>query len=174
MFPFLIANKFKIFSYLLVTSLITGSYFIAYKFGSNSGKESIQFLWNQEKLERAEYTNALMNEYAEKEIEHRLAIRNIKNELNKVKSNYNESIAFIELEYVDRLQQSTNRETVYKRQAESGTSGCRLLSEHTIKLDQSITEGRRLVGELSETVRQCGAGVDLLVKFIEADRELLD
>lgn len=174
MFPFLIANKFKIFSYLLVTSLITGSYFITYNFGSNSGKEKIQFLWNQEKLERAEYTNALMNEYAEKEIKHRLAIRNIENELNKVKSSYNETIASIELEYSDRLQQSSNRERIYKRQAESGATGCRFLSEHTGRLDQSLTEGRRLVGELTETVKQCGAGVNLLVNFIEADRELLD
>lgn len=145
-------SKGLILKYLGIFGLII---VVLYSFGSycyDWGKETVQEQWNQEKQDYLNKINNLKNEYYLKELKYREENTKIQKELADAQKKYEISLATSTADFNERLRQSEARAKLYKRQAESRTSGCRDIASITSKLDSSLTEGISLVRELTKLI----------------------
>lgn len=159
------------------TVIIGGLYFIGssiYKSGFSAGSNVVQVKWDKAKTEQIEYITQLKNSYVKREKKYISEIKDIEYELASTKKEYSESLADIESQYFNRLQQSENRADIYKRKAESGTNECRNLASIASEFDRSIVTGRRVVKELTATVRQRDRELNLIGNQLITTRELCD
>ena len=141
-------------------------------YGYHQGSQHIQTLWDQDKLEQAQYINRLQQNYLNKESVYITELNNIKDTYAKAKDEYTKKLNAIKSSYSMQLQQSEQRASIYKREALS-TDGCTNLAEYAGRLDRSLTEGRDVVKQLRELAEAKGLKVgsrakkDEIIKMIE-------
>ena len=157
---------------LPILAAITIVWYI-FSLGSDYGKSIIQKEWDNQKQVDAE---ALANEkkrIASEEAIHRENDRKISDELASIKQTAVGNIARIRGESALRLQDSTKRADLYRRQAEAGAVERANLASYAAQLDRSLSEGIELVEELQATVELRDGQIRGLAAQINNDRQLI-
>lgn len=142
-------------------------------FGYYQGSKHVQTLWNQDKLEQAQYINRLQQNYLNKESVYITELNIIKDTYAKAKDEYTKKLNAIKSSYSMQLQQSEQRASVYKREA-LNTDGCTNLAEYAGRLDRSLTEGRDVVKQLRELVKLRDAQIQQIGNTYKAEHTLME
>ena len=162
----------KALPYLVVAGLLFLLGSKIYDAGSSHGASVVQAKWDEQSRQDALEINRLKAEIEQKEDEHRAENTRITHELAEAQKTYEVALAEQRAEYDRRLQLSSNRAAIYQRQAESGAAQCRSLASHAARLDETLEAGRRMVAELSATLRQRDDQLRAVSKQLENDRNL--
>lgn len=156
--------------YLLVVALGATLYF----WGNSNGQDTVQKKWDYQKVEDLKAFNKLKGEYDVLNRQHSYEVGALTVRLQTAESNHASELARISDDYDSRMLKSEQRASVYKRQAEVGSTQCTSLASHAARLDSSLEEGRRLVEELRSTIRLRDNQLIELGKQIQADRKLFE
>ena len=146
----------------------------AYNKGFESGEANIQKKWDKAKESDKKAYESLQIKYNALEITHRAETTRITHELAEADKKHKVDLANQRSVYERRLLSSSNRSSVYQRQAESGETECRSLASHAARLDRSLEEGRSLVRELGATLGLRDQQIIMLGNQIKSDRKLLE
>ena len=123
---------------LMQYSLITGSY--------NAGYDACQSKYREELLKQ-------QVENQQKEQAFNETINNLTVNLTETRIRYENTVNKLKSTHANELLKSEQRAELYKRYSEADKAKQRALAEHTARLDRSLTEGRELVKQLTETIR---------------------
>lgn len=155
------------------TGMLIASYVITYKHGERDGSEATQKLWSAENALRDEAYKKVQDVLAETQAVHAKRQKELSNELATSTAAFEATLAGYRTDYDNRLQLATSRAGVYQRQARGSAIEQERLARHAAELDRSLEEGRGLVRELGETVRQRDRTIKALGQLILNDRTLL-
>lgn len=153
---------------MLVTGVIA-----VYKLGESSGATKIQTRWDAESDLRDAAMNKLQGQYDVLSSQHKERVGELTLELQTNQSEYEATLLRHRTADAQRLQLATSRADVYQRQARGSAVEQERLARHAAELDRSLEQGRSLVRELGETVRQRDVTIRALGGIIAADRTLL-
>lgn len=162
-----------IVKWLLILLGVLAILAVPYTVGKNGGKLEEANKSQAEKLALNEQINKLKDEVKEKESQNQIATTKVADELAASESRHAQALADLTADYTQRLLKSEDRAGIYKRQSQGSTAERNYLASHAAELDRSLEEGRSLVRELGETVRQRDSTIRLLSEQILADRRLL-
>ena len=140
-------------------SLINNSY--------NSGFEACRAQY-QEKLLQLQIENK------EKERAYHEDMEALSIDLTETRLKYENSINQLKSSYADELLKSEQRAELYKRLSQSDQAKQRDLAIHTARLDRSLTEGRELVKQLTETIRVRDQQLRALGVYIQESNSLYE
>ena len=137
-----------------------------------AGQRDIQEQWDAEKATYKKAMDTLRDQYATLEAKARIDNQRNSDELAEKEKSH--AVALVELrrEYDGRLLQSDKRASYYQRLAKGGAVEQANLASHAARLDRSLEEGRRMVAELSATLRQRDDQLRAVSKQLENDRSL--
>lgn len=155
---------------LLVVGIVYQIYLIGYGYGSNS----VKIKWDTEKKETQEKIQSIQNTYTLLVKTHNKASEGLKDDIIKLKKKYETELNSTKSEYTSRLHNSEKRASLYKHQAESGTTQCRDLAAHAARLDRTLERGRDLVQRLRITLRQRELEIGVIGSQLLLDRNTLD
>lgn len=93
-------------------------------------------------------------------------------ELAETRLNHENTIDKLKRDFTNELCKSEQRAELYKRYSESDIAKQRALASHTAQLDRSLTEGRELVKQLTETIRVRDAQLKSLGIYIQESIKL--
>lgn len=162
---------------LVVTALAVAiglSYLQTYNVGHNAGANKVQAAWDKVEGERAEAINQLKGEIAQLTKQHAAKQKELEDELELASVRFEGELSRYRREYDERLQLANNRAGVYQRQARGSEAEREDLARHAAELDRSLEEGRALVREFGETLRQREVTIKALGGIILNDRTLLE
>ena len=154
---------------LVLLAALTGSFYT----GWTSGKNVVQDAWDSEKQILAIAAEKAISENKLAEQAHRAETETLKRKLRDAQAEYEANITAIHADYAGKLQSSEERAARYREWAESGAAERGSLADHAAQLDLALTEGRALVEELWETVRQRERELRALGEQILSDRRLI-
>lgn len=137
-----------------------------------AGQRDIQEQWDAERATYKKAMDILRDQYATLEAKARIDNQRNSDELAEKEKSH--AVALVELrrEYDGRLLQSNKRASYYQRLAKGGAVEQANLASHAARLDRSLEEGRRMVAELSATLRQRDDQLRAVSKQLENDRSL--
>ena len=137
-----------------------------------AGQRDIQEQWDAEKVTYKKAIDTLRDQYATLEAKARIDNQRNSDELAEKEKSH--AVALVELrrEYDGRLLQSNKRASYYQRLAKGGAVEQANLASYAARLDRSLEEGRRMVAELSATLRQRDDQLRAVSKQLENDRSL--
>ena len=137
-----------------------------------AGQRDIQEQWDAERATYKKAIDTLRDQYATLEAKARIDNQRNSDELAEKEKSH--AVALVELrrEYGGRLLQSDKRASYYQRLAKGGAVEQANLASHAARLDRSLEEGRRMVAELSATLRQRDDQLRAVSKQLENDRSL--
>lgn len=154
---------------LVLIAALTGSFYT----GWTTGKNVVQDAWDSEKQVLTAAAEKAISENKLAEQAHRAEAESLKEKLRNAQAEYEANLAAIHADYAGRLQSSEERAARYREWAESGDTERGNLADHAARLDLALTEGRALVEELWETVRQRERELRALGEQILSDRRLI-
>lgn len=129
-------------------------------------------------LEELNKSNAiiesLQKENHKKELKYTVQVNDLKNEIETIKTSYNNSINVVNKQSADRLLESERRSEYYRQQAKSCSTQSRDFAEYTTRLDRQLTEGISLVRELTELIKYRDSQLKLVGEQLKLDRELME
>lgn len=144
---------------LMQYSLITGSY--------NAGYDACQSKYREELLKQ-------QVENQQKEQAFNETINNLTVNLTETRIRYENTVNKLKSTYANELLKSEQRAELYKRYSEADKAKQRALAEHTARLDRSLTEGRELVKQLTETIRTRDAQLRALGVYFQENAMLYE
>ena len=147
----------------LVLVCISATFCVGYSAGSSEVKQQ----WVAEQKANTAKANELKVNYEEQLNEYRQKTDSLSKEIYDTRTQYDNRIATIKSDYTNRLLNSEQRASVYKRMSEAGRCTSDDLSAYTAKLDRSLTEGRELVRELRELIKLRDQQLNQLGKELE-------
>ena len=147
----------------LVLVCTSATFYVGYSAGSSEVKQQ----WVAEQKANTVKVNELKVKYEEQLNEYRQKTDSLSKEINDTRTQYDNRIATIKSDYTNRLLNSEQRASVYKRMSEAGKCTSDDLSAYTAKLDRSLTEGRELVRELRELIKLRDQQLNQLGKELE-------
>ena len=147
----------------LVLVCISATFCVGYSAGSSEVKQQ----WVAEQKANTAKVNELKVNYEEQLNEYRQKTDSLSKEIYDTRTQYDNRIATIKSDYTNRLLNSEQRASVYKRMSEAGRCTSDDLSAYTAKLDRSLTEGRELVRELRELIKLRDQQLNQLGKELE-------
>ena len=147
----------------LVLVCISATFYVGYSAGSSEVKQQ----WVAEQKANTAKANELKVNYEEQLNEYRQKTDSLSKEIYDTRTQYDNRIATIKSDYTNRLLNSEQRASVYKRMSEAGRCTSDDLSAYTAKLDRSLTEGRELVRELRELIKLRDQQLNQLGKELE-------
>lgn len=169
---------YKITAGVIVILAVLSGFLLAtsasFRSGVRQGERNIYALWNKDKAEKAEALYQLRGKIQQQELGHRQETARIADQLRKTEAEHEKAVAALDAERTRRLRLSKERADIYARLAKAGPAECRGLAEHAARLDQSLEEGRGLVGELAATVGRREDQLRLLGAQIKNDRNLME
>lgn len=142
---------------------ISATFYVGYSAGSSEVKQQ----WVAEQKANTAKVNELKVNYEEQLNEYRQKTDSLSKEIYDTRTQYDNRIATIKSDYTNRLLNSEQRASVYKRMSEAGKCTSDDLSAYTAKLDRSLTEGRELVRELRELIKLRDQQLNQLGKELE-------
>ena len=162
----------RVAPWALLAVSILGTFWYIYDAGVDSGSRQVQAKWDDEKATYKKATDTLRDQYATLEAKARIDNQRNSDELAEKEKSH--AVALVELrrEYDGRLLQSDKRASYYQRLAKGGAVEQANLASHAARLDRSLEEGRRMVAELSATLRQRDDQLRAVSKQLENDRSL--
>lgn len=144
---------------LMQYSLITGSY--------NAGYDACQSKYREELLKQ-------QVENQQKEQAFNETINNLTANLTETRIRYENTVNKLKSTHANELLKSEQRAELYKRYSETDKAKQRALAEHTARLDRSLTEGRELVKQLTETIRTRDAQLRALGVYFQENAMLYE
>ena len=147
----------------LVLVCTSATFYVGYSAGSSEVKQQ----WVAEQKANTVKANELKVNYEEQLSEYRQKTDSLSKEIYDTRTQYDNRIATIKSDYTNRLLNSEQRASVYKRMSEAGRCTSDDLSAYTAKLDRSLTEGRELVRELRELIKLRDQQLNQLGKELE-------
>lgn len=144
---------------LMQYSLITGSY--------NAGYDACQSKYREELLKQ-------QVENQQKEQAFNETINNLTVNLTETRIRYENTVNELKSAHANELLKSKQRAELYKRYSKADKAKQRALAEHTAKLDRSLTEGRELVKQLTETIRTRDAQLRALGVYFQENAMLYE
>lgn len=147
----------------LVLVCTSATFYVGYSAGSSEVKQQ----WVAEQKANTAKANELKVNYEEQLNEYRQKTDSLSKEIYDTRTQYDNRIATIKSDYTNRLLNSEQRASVYKRMSEAGRCTSDDLSAYTAKLDRSLTEGRELVRELRELIKLRDQQLNQLGKELE-------
>ena len=144
---------------LMQYSLITGSY--------NAGYDACQSKYREELLKQ-------QVENQQKEQAFNETINNLTVNLTETRIRYENTVNKLKSTHANELLKSEQRAELYKRYSETDKAKQRALAEHTARLDRSLTEGRELVKQLTETIRTRDAQLRALGVYFQENAMLYE
>ena len=144
---------------LMQYSLITGSY--------NAGYDACQSKYREEPLKQ-------QVENQQKEQAFNETINNLTVNLTETRIRYENTVNKLKSTHANELLKSEQRAELYKRYSETDKAKQRALAEHTARLDRSLTEGRELVKQLTETIRTRDAQLRALGVYFQENAMLYE
>lgn len=144
---------------LMQYSLITGSY--------NAGYDACQSKYREELLKQ-------QVENQQKEQAFNETINNLTVNLTETRIRYENTVNELKSAHANELLKSEQRAKLYKRYSEADKAKQRALAEHTARLDRSLTEGRELVKQLTETIRTRDAQLRALGVYFQENAMLYE
>ena len=162
----------RVAPWVLLAASILGTVWYIYDAGVDSGSRQVQAKWDDEKTTYKKAMDTLRDQYATLEAKARIDNQRNSDELAEKEKTH--AVALVELrrEYDGRLLQSDKRASYYQRLAKGGAVEQANLASHAARLDRSLEEGRRMVAELSATLRQRDDQLRAVSKQLENDRSL--
>lgn len=137
-----------------------------------AGQRDIQEQWDAERATYKKAMDTLRDQYAALEAKARIDNQRNSDELAEKEKAYAVALVELQREYDGRLLQSNKRASYYQRLAKGGAVEQANLASHAARLDRSLEEGRRMVAELSATLRQRDDQLRAVSKQLENDRSL--
>ena len=137
-----------------------------------AGQRDIQEQWDAERATYKKAMDTLKDQYAT--LENKVRIDNQRNsdELAEKELSHAVILARLNSEYAGRMQLAEQRASRYQRQAQGGAVEQANLASHAARLDRSLEEGRRMVAELSATLRQRDEQLRAVSTQLKNDRSL--
>ena len=137
-----------------------------------AGQRDIQEQWDAERATYKKAMDTLKDQYATLESKVRIDNQRNSDELAEKELSHAVILARLNSEYAGRMQLAEQRAYRYQRQAQGGAIEQANLARHAAELDRSLEEGRRMVAELSATLRQRDDQLRAVSKQLENDRSL--
>ena len=137
-----------------------------------AGQRDIQEQWDAERATYKKAMDTLRDQYATLEAKARIDNQRNSDELAEKEKAHAVALVELKREYDGRLLQSNKRASYYQRLAKGGAVEQANLASHAARLDRSLEEGRRMVAELSATLRQRDDQLRAVSKQLENDRSL--
>lgn len=153
--------------------VIAGVLAVTYSLGKNEGMLEEGGKWKDEKIALDAKVLELTGQVKTLEQTNQLETTRVADELAANEQRHAKALADLAADYTQRLLGSESRANVYKRQSQGSTAERDYLASHAAELDRSLEEGRSLVRELGETLRQRDSTIRSLSEQILADRRLL-
>ena len=144
----------KVIAIVAILSLFIGVLCGSWYLGSQSGKKSVQSLWDKEKIAYSVEFDRLKNEYSTKERNYIASLTNKEREYNIEKGRYEAYITELARDHASRMFKSEQRAEIYKRKAKGSPSERDSLASYAASLDRHLEEGRSLEQEYRSTVKQ--------------------
>ena len=154
----------KIYFWVALVLVCTSATFCV---GYSAGSAKVTQQWVAEQKANTAKANELKVNYEEQLNEYRQKTDSLSKEIYDTRTQYDNRIATIKSDYTNRLLNSEQRASVYKRMSEAGKCTSDDLSAYTAKLDRSLTEGRELVRELRELIKLRDQQLNQLGKELE-------
>ena len=154
----------KIYFWVALVLVCTSATFCV---GYSAGSSEVKQQWVAEQKANTVKANELKVNYEEQLNEYRQKTDSLSKEIYDTRTQYDNRIATIKSDYTNRLLNSEQRASVYKRMSEAGRCTSDDLSAYTAKLDRSLTEGRELVRELRELIKLRDQQLNQLGKELE-------
>ena len=154
----------KIYFWVALVLVCTSATFYT---GYSAGSSEVKQQWVAEQKANTVKVNELKVNYEEQLNEYRQKTDSLSKEIYDTRTQYDNRIATIKSDYTNRLLNSEQRASVYKRMSEAGKCTSDDLSAYTAKLDRSLTEGRELVRELRELIKLRDQQLNQLGKELE-------
>ena len=154
----------KIYFWVALVLVCTSATFCV---GYSAGSSEVKQQWVAEQKANTAKVNELKVNYEEQLNEYRQKTDSLSKEIYDTRTQYDDRIATIKSDYTNRLLNSEQRASVYKRMSEAGRCTSDDLSAYTAKLDRSLTEGRELVRELRELIKLRDQQLNQLGKELE-------
>lgn len=154
----------KIYFWVALVLVCTSATFYT---GYSAGSAKVKQQWVAEQKANTVKANELKVNYEEQLSEYRQKTDSLSKEIYDTRTQYDNRIATIKSDYTNRLLNSEQRASVYKRMSEAGRCTSDDLSAYTAKLDRSLTEGRELVRELRELIKLRDQQLNQLGKELE-------
>lgn len=137
-----------------------------------AGQRDIQEQWDAERVTYKKAIDTLKDQYATLESKVRIDNQRNSDELAEKELSHAVTLARLNSEYAGRMQLAEQRASRYQRLAKGGAVEQANLASHAARLDRSLEEGRRMVAELSATLRQRDDQLRAVSKQLENDRSL--
>ena len=150
------------------------SYKMTYTVGKLEGAKGVQRDWDKHEDARSAEINKIRGELNVLMAQHAQKQKEYEDELAASALAHEDELSRYRREYDDRLQLANNRAGVYQRQARGNEAERENLARHAAELDRSLEEGRSLVRELGQTLRQREVTIKALGGIILNDRTLLE
>lgn len=163
----------KFLPYLIIATIISGTLFWFHHSGVATGRAEVQEQWDAEKASYKKALDSLQAQYDTLESQVRIDNQRNSDELAEKDKNHAVVVARIERDYEQRLQHSEQRARRYQRQAQGGAVEQANLASHAAELDRALEQGRRLVAELTATLRQRDEQLRAVGQQLLNDRKLL-
>lgn len=157
----------------LVACLLIGSYGVTYKYGDVIGSRRVSAQWAADTEKRNKAMNQLQGKYNVLQSQHQAKVEELTRDLQTSAAEHQATLDGYRTDYDQRLQLATSRANVYQRKARGSEAERNALAEHAAQLDRSLEEGRKLVREFGETVRQRDRTISALKQMVLNDRTLL-
>lgn len=157
-----------------IAAMLAVGVMAVYSLGSADGSAKVQSQWDKDAKLRAEAINKLRGEYTVLQAQHKQRVEELTSELQTSQSDFAATLLRIGDDHAKRLQLATSRADVYQRQARGSAVEQEHLARHAAELDRTLEEGRSLVRELGETLRQREVTIRALGGIILSDRTLLE
>lgn len=135
-------------------------------------QRDIQEQWDAERATYKKAIDTLKDQYATLESKVRIDNQRNSDELAEKELSHAVTLARLNSEYAGRMQLAEQRASRYQRLAKGGAVEQANLASHAARLDRSLEEGRRMVAELSATLRQRDDQLRAVSKQLENDRSL--
>ena len=168
--------KFKLIKqfapWLILVVGLAASVYLIYDAGYDSGSSDVQVKWDEEKSSYKKAMDTLRDQYATLEAKARIDNQRNSDELAEKEKAHAVALVELKREYDGRLLQSNKRASYYQRLAKGGAVEQANLASYAARLDRSLEEGRRMVAELSATLRQRDDQLRAVSKQLENDRSL--
>lgn len=144
-----------------------------YKSGESAGKAKADAVYAELKNQEKDEIIALKSRNQTLEGQARERDETANRNLRKADDDYKTALVNVARNYDERLRKQQTRADVYQRQAQAGEAQSRDLASHAARLDASLEEGRRVVAELTATLRLRDSQLIQAGKKINSDYELM-
>ena len=146
---------------------------ISYYKGNEHGQTKIQDKWDLAKSAQELEIARLEGRLAEQSRNHANESEKLQQKLEQAEADYDRRMAQFRSTYTRSLLDSEARATRYRELSDAGAAECSALASRAAELDRSLVEGRYVVEQLREVVKQRDSALITIGQQLRLDRETI-